>query len=261
VQNFARAARTFTSADGTDTLLNFEGRKVHIKPFPISIDARWFEDTAASTAVARQAADIRRKVGQRKIVLCVDRLDYTKGIDSRLAAFEEMLRRGRFSVDDCVLMQIAVPSRERVADYAELRTRIEQMVGRINGEYSGPGSIAVHYFRRNLNRDELVAYYRAADVMLVTPLRDGMNLVAKEYVATRVDGTGVLVLSEFAGAARELRRALLVNPRDEEGMASAMEAALSLPEEEARQRMAFLRTIVRRHDVFEWANQFVEALK
>jgi trehalose 6-phosphate synthase len=260
VQNFSRAARSFTGAEGTDTLLNFEGRKVHVKAFPIAIDTNWFEETASSEAVVKQAADIRRKVGRRKIMLCVDRLDYTKGIDTRLMAFEEMLRRRRFSVDDCVLMQIAVPSRERVAEYAELRTRIEEMVGRINGEYSGPGSIAVHYFRRNLNREELTAYYRAADVMLVTPLRDGMNLVAKEYVATRVDGSGVLVLSEFAGAARELRRALLVNPRDEEGMAQAMEAALSLPADEARQRMSFLRTMVRRHDVFEWANQFVEAL-
>jgi alpha,alpha-trehalose-phosphate synthase [UDP-forming] len=260
-QNFSRAARAFTAAEGSDTLLTFEGRKVHAKSFPIAIDTRWFEQTAASEKVSRQAADIRRKVGKRKILLCVDRLDYTKGIDHRLMAFEEMLRRGNVSVDDCMLMQIAVPSRERVADYAELRTRIEQMVGRINGEYSGPGQIAVHYFRRNLQREELVAYYRAADVMVVTPLRDGMNLVAKEYVATRVDGSGVLVLSEFAGAARELRRALLVNPRDEEGMASTMEAALSLPEDEARQRMAFLRTMVRRHDVFEWASQFVEALK
>jgi trehalose 6-phosphate synthase len=268
VQNFSRAARAFTSAEaasGSDTVLTYEERKIHVKSFPIAIDSKWFEETAATEHVVRQAADIRRKVGgpsgNRKILLCVDRLDYTKGIDARLCAYEEFLRRGRFKVEDCVLMQIAVPSRERVADYAELRTRIEQMVGRINGEYSSPGHIAVHYFRRNLTREELVAYYRAADVMLVTPLRDGMNLVAKEYVATRVDGSGVLVLSEFAGAARELRRALLVNPRDEEGMATAMEAALSLDPEEARQRMAFCRTMVRRHDVFEWAGQFVEALK
>jgi trehalose 6-phosphate synthase len=266
VQNFSRAARSFTSAEsaGADTVLNFEDRKVHIQSFPISIDSKWFEETAAGERAAKQAADIRRKVGatgSRKIMLCVDRLDYTKGIDARLCAYEELLRRGKFKVEDCLLMQVAVPSRERVSDYAELRTRIEQMVGRINGEFSAPGQVAVHYFRRNLTREELVAYYRAADVMLVTPLRDGMNLVAKEYVATRVDGSGVLVLSEFAGAARELRRALLVNPRDEEGMASAMEAALSLDPEEARQRMAFCRSIVRRHDVFEWAGQFIEALK
>ena len=134
------------------------------------------------------------------------------------------------------------------------------MVGRINGEYAEPGRVAVHYFRRSLSHQDLIAYYRAADVMLVTPLRDGMNLVAKEYIATRHDGTGVLVLSEFAGAARELRRALLVNPRDVDSMAVTMETALELPKEDARHRMNILRTVVKRHDVFEWARLFVEAV-
>jgi trehalose 6-phosphate synthase len=141
-----------------------------------------------------------------------------------------------------------------------MRDIVERAVGRINGEFSEPGRVAVHYFRRSLDRDDLIAYYRAADIMLVTPLRDGMNLVAKEYVATRTDNSGVLVLSEFAGAARELRRALLVNPRDIDGMAAAFHAALTLPRDEARQRMAILRTVVRRHDVFQWAQEFVEAL-
>jgi trehalose 6-phosphate synthase len=120
--------------------------------------------------------------------------------------------------------------------------------------------VAVHYFRRSFPRRDLVAYYLAADVMVVTPLRDGMNLVAKEFVATRRDNTGALVLSEFAGAAREMRRALLVNPRDIEGMAVAMERAVAMPAEEARHRMAILRTIVRRHDVFQWAGEFLGAL-
>jgi trehalose-6-phosphate synthase len=153
-----------------------------------------------------------------------------------------------------------VPSRESVPDYAETRDRVERMVGRINGEYSSPGRVAAHYFRRSLSREELVAYYCAADVMLVTPLRDGMNLVAKEYVATRVDGSGVLVLSEFAGAAREMRRALMVNPRDLDGMAATFEAALRLPRPDAKRRMAILRTIIRRHDVHHWAEQFMGAL-
>jgi trehalose 6-phosphate synthase len=159
------------------------------------------------------------------------------------------------------MVQVAVPSREKVGDYARMRDQVERMVGRINGEYSVPGRVAVHYFRRNLTREELVAYYRAADVMLVTPLRDGMNLVCKEYVATRTDYGGVLVLSEFAGAARELRRALLVNPRDVDGMAATIHAALNLPREDARHRMAILRTVVRRHDVFQWAQEFVEVLR
>ncbi len=259
-QNFSRSARDLTSAEGTDTELEYQGRKVRVASFPISIDTAWFEHQAAGAA--RAAQEIRERVGaKRKIMLCVDRLDYTKGIETRLRAFEEMLRRREMSVNRCVMVQIAVPSREDVPDYAQTRDRVEQLVGRINGEFSGPGRVAVHYFRRNLKREELVAYYRAADVMLVTPLRDGMNLVAKEYVACRVDNSGVLVLSEFAGAARELRRALLVNPRDLDGMASAFGAALTIPRADASHRMAILRTVVRRHDVHDWAEQFLGALE
>ncbi|MEX2218854.1 MAG: trehalose-6-phosphate synthase [Phycisphaerales bacterium] len=261
-QNFSRAARAFTTADGTDTSLEFDGRIVAVGSFPISIDTAWYEKAAADPATIRDAHAIRSRIGpSRKIILSVDRLDYTKGIDTRLQAIGEFFRRGRYGVDDVVFIQVAVPSRERVGDYARLRTRIEQMVGSVNGEYSVPGRVAVHYFRRSLQREELVAYYRAADVMAVTPLRDGMNLVAKEYVASRVDSGGVLVLSEFAGAARELRRALLVNPRDLEATASRFEEALALPKDDARHRMNILRTVVRRHDVFEWADTFIGALR
>lgn len=260
-QNFSRAARHLADADGTDVRLGFEGRTIHVGTFPISIDFDEFATAAASESVVKQAQHIRRSIGPgRKVVLCVDRLDYTKGIDVRLQAYELMLTRATFGVRDCVLVQVAVPSRERVAEYADMRTRIEQIVGRINGEFSEPGRVAVHYFRRSLSREELLAYYRAADVMLVTPLRDGMNLVAKEYVAARADGGGVLVLSEFAGAARELRRAILVNPRDVEGMCDALSRAMVMPAAQARQRMAILRMVVRRHDVHEWAGSFLAAL-
>jgi trehalose 6-phosphate synthase len=261
-QNFSRLARQYTTAEGTDTLLEYQGRKVAVNSYPISIDFRDFESVAELPKVRTDAHKIRGRIGPgRKIILGVDRLDYTKGIDSRLLAFELLLRRGRVSADSCVLVQVAVPSRESAAEYADMRTRIEQIVGRINGEFSEPGRVAVHYFRRSLGREELIAYYRAADVMLVTPLRDGMNLVAKEYVATRTDGSGVLVLSEFAGAARELRRALLVNPRDLEGTADAIEAALALDEDDAHHRMSIMRQQVRRHDVHYWAHTFLDALE
>lgn len=260
-RNFSRAARDYTDAEGTDTELRHEGRKVIVNSFPISIDFDWFEQQALTEEVKEQADLVRRRLGfKRKILLCVDRLDYTKGIDTRLSAFDHMLRRGRFSADDCVLVQIAAPSREPVFEYAEMRTRIEQLVGRINGEFSEPGRVAVHYFRRGFTREQIMPYYVAADAMLVTPLRDGMNLVCKEYIAARVENSGVLVLSEFAGAARQLRRSLIVNPRDIEGMANAMEEAISMTALEARQRMSILRTMVRRHDVHEWADQFLERL-
>lgn len=261
-QNFSRAAREHTDAEGTDTVLAYQGREIRVGSFPISIDAKWFQEAAESEVVIKEARNIRQRVGPtRKILLCVDRLDYTKGIDMRLEAFAELHRRKIASIDDCVLVQIAVPTRESVFEYADMRRRIEQLVGQINGDFSEPGRVAVHFFRRSFSREDLVAFYKAADVMLVTPLRDGMNLVAKEYVACRTDNTGVLVLSEFAGAARELRRALLVNPRDREGMVATMTSALRMPRDAARMRMGILRTQVKRHDVHEWARSFLEALE
>lgn len=261
-KNFSHLARMFTEAEGTDTRLNFEGREVFVNAFPISIDTRWFEEAAASEKNIREARAIKGRVGRRrKILLAVDRLDYTKGIDSRLLAFQHLLKHSKLSVEDVCLMQIAVPSREKVFEYGNLRDEIERLVGSINGDHSIPGQVAVHYFRRSFTRDELAAYYMAADVMVVTPLRDGMNLVCKEYVACRRDSTGVLILSEFAGAASELRRAMLVNPRDIEGVAEAMEDAVRMPENDVKHRMGILRSQVRRHDVYDWARMFLEALQ
>jgi len=259
-QNFSRAARRDDQAEGTDRELTCKNRRVHVRSNPISIDAEDFDRIARLPSVRRKAREIRERLGNRRVMLGVDRLDYTKGIPNRLRAFEELLREKRLGVDDAVLLQIAVPSREDAAGYPEVRSEVEETVGRINGTFSGPGRVAVHYFRRSLDREELVAYYLAADVMLVTPLRDGMNLVAKEYVACREDLGGVLVLSEFAGASRELRRALLVNPRDVDALKNVIIEALHMREKDRRMRMAVLRSQVRRHDVFQWAQTFLEAL-
>jgi trehalose 6-phosphate synthase len=229
--------------------------------FPISIDYAAFDELARTPRIVRAAEQIRERVGaDRQIVLSVDRLDYTKGIDYRLHAYADLLKRQRVSVERTVHVQIAVPSREPVPDYSEIRNKVEQTVGRINGEYAIPGRVAVHYYRRSLGREELVAWYLAADVMLVSPLRDGMNLVAKEYVACRTDNTGVLVLSEFAGAVRELRRAILVNPRDMAGMGDAIIQALRMPRDQAQKSMSLLRSVVRRNDVTAWADGFIGAL-
>lgn len=260
-RNFSRAAREYSPAEGSDSELQFDRRRIKVASYPISIDFNWFADAASTPEAIQEATLLRRRMGaNRKILLSVDRLDYTKGIDLRLLAFEAMLKRRRSLAKECVFIQIASPSREPVHEYAQMRLRIEQLVGRINGEFSEPGNIAVHYFRRGFTREQLASYYRAADVMVVTPLRDGMNLVAKEFVATRSDYSGVLVLSEFAGAAREMRQATIVNPRNIEGMADAFETALTMSKRDARHRMAILRTVVRRHDVFEWADDFLRAL-
>ncbi|HLO42384.1 MAG TPA: trehalose-6-phosphate synthase [Phycisphaerales bacterium] len=260
-QNFSRSSRRLADAEGTDAQLTFHGHKVRVNSFPISIDAMEMERLAHSPAIQKRAKEIKARMQNRRIMLGVDRLDYTKGIQARLTSFEHLLETKRVSADSCVLVQVAVPSRETVPEYAATRKGIEETVGRINGEFSQPGHVAVHYFRRNLARDELAAWYLAADVMLVTPLCDGMNLVAKEYAATRVDGGGVLVLSEFAGAAQELRQAVLVNPYDVEGMAEGMKRALDLPRSEQRFRMSILRMVVKRHDVQEWSDSFLAAME
>jgi trehalose 6-phosphate synthase len=193
-------------------------------------------------------------------MLGVDRLDYTTGIDRRLLAIGELFADGSLTASRAVLVQIGVPSREDDPHYRRERERLEQLVGEINGAYSRVGRPAVHYLYQNVEVDEVVALYLAADVMLVTPLRDGMNLVAKEYVACRVDATGALVLSEFAGAAQELRDAILVNPHDLDGLKQAIRHAVDLDPNEGTARLRRMRRVVRRHDVHAWARAFLAAL-
>ncbi len=236
-------------------------RVVRVGAFPISIDSSALDRTARRRDIRRRAKEIRAELGNpRKVLLGVDRLDYTKGIDVRLKAFSELLAEGRAKRDDTVLIQLATPSRERVDSYQHLRNDIERQVGHINGEYGEVGHPMVHYLHRPVPRDELIAFFVAADVMLVTPLRDGMNLVAKEYVACRSDLGGALVLSEFTGAAAELRQAYLVNPHDLEGVKDAIEDALNQTVEEGRRRMRSLRRQVLAHDVDRWARSFLDAL-
>jgi trehalose 6-phosphate synthase len=241
--------------------VEYGSRVVRVGAFPISIDSAELDRKAHERGIRRRAHEIRSELGNpRKILLGVDRLDYTKGIDVRLKAFSELLAEGRAKRDDTVFVQLATPSRERVESYQALREDIEQLVGRINGEYGEVGHPVVQYLHRPAPRDELIAFYVASDVMLVTPLRDGMNLVAKEYVACRSDLGGALVLSEFAGAADELRQAYLVNPHDLDGVKDAIEAALNQTPEEGRRRMRALRRQVLTHDVDRWARSFLDAL-
>jgi trehalose-6-phosphate synthase len=171
-----------------------------------------------------------------------------------------LLSRREDLLQECVLVQLAVPSRERVQVYQQLRREVEELVGQVNGEFGEVGMTPVQYLHRELPTDELVALYRAAEVKLVTPFADGMNLVAKEYVATRLDDTGVLILSEFAGAAQELKTALQVNPHDVDGLAETMDMAVSLPAREVTRRMRRMRDVVRNHTVYDWADDFMSAL-
>jgi trehalose 6-phosphate synthase len=236
-------------------------RTVKVGAFPISIDSADLDRQARQRSIRQRARQIRAELGNpRRILLGVDRLDYTKGIDVRLQAFAELLAEGRVNREDTVFVQLATPSRERVEAYRLLRDDIERQVGHINGEYGEVGHPVVHYLHRPVPREELIAFFVAADVMLVTPLRDGMNLVAKEYVACRSDLGGALVLSEFTGAAAELGQAYLVNPHNLDHVKDTMVAALNQTPEEGRRRMRALRRQVLAHDVDLWARSFLDAL-
>jgi trehalose 6-phosphate synthase len=211
--------------------------------------------------VAERAAEIREAVGNpRKIFLGVDRLDYTKGIYARLRAFSELIAEGQLDVEDAVFVQVATPSRERVQQYRILRDDIDRLVGRINGDLGKIGRPVIHYLHSSYPAEEMAAFFRAADIMVVTPLRDGMNLVAKEYVACRYDEHGALVLSEFAGAAEELRQAWMVNPYDINGMKAALLQAYRAEPRELTRRMRAMRRTVMQHDVAAWARSFLDEL-
>jgi trehalose 6-phosphate synthase len=238
------------------------GRQVRVGAFPISIDFAGFENLARRHDVQARAEQIRRELGDPEIVLLgVDRLDYTKGILHRLKAYEEILDSGRLGPPQAVLVQVASPSRERVAEYQVLREEVEGIAGRINGSHATLGQPAVHYLHHSYSPKEMAALYRAADVMLVTSLRDGMNLVAKEYVACRHDETGALVLSEFTGAADELGSAFLFNPHDIDGLKEAILRAAHVTPRESLRRMRSLRKRVRNYDVNRWASSFLDALQ
>ena len=259
--NFSRLARRVAGATGTDAVMDYEGRQVRVGAFPISVDTAALISRASDPAVQSRAGELRAELGSPDVIMLgVDRLDYTKGIDQRLIALAGLFADGSLSGSRSVLVQIGVPSREDDPHYRREREHLEQLACEINGAYSSVGRPVVHYLYQNVTVDELVALYLAADVMLVTPLRDGMNLVAKEYVACRVNATGALVLSEFAGAAQELRDAILVNPHDLDGHSRAIRHAVDLDPAEATARMRRMRRVVRRHDVHAWARAFLAAL-
>ncbi len=265
--NFSRAVRRLTNYATKNPAIEVavQGqptRRVIARPFPISIDSASFEELAREPRIQERAREIREGLGNPKtIMLGVDRLDYTKGIGHRLKAFGELLAEGRLSVEDVTLVQVANPSRERVAAYMQLRDEIELTVGRINGDFGTMSHQAVSYHHHGYPRDEMVALYLAADVLLVTALRDGMNLVAKEYVASRFDDDGVLVLSEFTGASDELKRALLINPHDIDGMKDAIVQAIEMPAKERTARMRTMRRRVLENDVQRWSSNFLQTLE
>jgi trehalose 6-phosphate synthase len=262
--NFRRAAERFA-----DVALTAEGlavgrppRPVVVRAFPIGIRAADFRALAEDADVQRRAKQVRADVGEPDVLLLgVDRLDYTKGIDVRIQAITELLLDGELDPAGTAFIQVAPPTRAKVEEYQQIRAEVELLVSRANGTLGPLGTNPIHYMHQPMPPEELVALYQAADVMLVTPLRDGMNLVAKEFVASRVDGAGALVLSEFTGAAEQMDRAWLVNPHDIEGMKRTILAAIHEPRASAEARMAALRAGVARHDVHWWAEDVLAAVR
>lgn len=259
--NFAATAQQLLNTVERDGVIVGEAHDTRVGHFPISIDFAEVEEMAAGRAARKMTSQIRARLGDPEVILLgVDRLDYTKGIGLRLRAFGQLLESGELDAERCVMVQVATPTREAVEHYQDERHQIERLVGEINGRFSRIGLPVIHYLYQTLSYDDLIALYRAGDVMLVTPFRDGMNLVAKEYAAAHIDGDGVLVLSEFAGAADELTDAVLVNPHDEEALQAAIVKAVEMHRHERRGRMAGLRDQVRRMDVQGWADRFLAEL-
>ncbi|MBV1893459.1 MAG: trehalose-6-phosphate synthase [Ilumatobacteraceae bacterium] len=259
--NFIRSAQELLQADVHDRIIENPSHQTLVGVFPISIDVAEVEETAAGRLTRQRMSQIRARLGDPEVVLLgVDRLDYTKGIGLRLEAFAALLESGELDPERHVMVQVATPTREGVEHYQDERHEIERLVGEINGRYSRIGLPVVHYLYQTLGFEELIALYRAGDVMLVTPFRDGMNLVAKEYAAAHIDGDGVLVLSEFAGAADELTDAVLVNPHDDNALQQAIVTAVEMHRRERRERMAGLREQIQKSDVQGWADRFLSQL-
>lgn len=241
-------------------VIRFEDRKIRVGHFPIGIDFSSFENGAKSEGVAKRSDQLRASFPACQLILGSDRLDYSKGIPERLRAFRDALERYPELRGRVVLIQVVVPSRVEIPRYHEFKGRIDRLVGDINGRFSTSTWIPVQYHFRGLHRDELLAHYRACDIAFITPLKDGMNLVAKEYCACRIDDDGVLILSQFAGAAEQLKPdALLVNPYDVEQMADTILKAFRMGETERDARMKRMRRIVRKENVFWWVDSFLKA--
>jgi trehalose 6-phosphate synthase len=264
-KSFIRGVRTCFPACGVigknlNQIVDHAGKQIRVGSFPISIDYDHFNRLAVSEEVSERVRMIHERFTDRKLILGIDRLDYTKGIPERLESLELLLEkypqiRGKIS-----LVQIALPSRVHVPEYRLMKENIDRVIGRINGHYTREGWIPIEYIYRTLDRSELVSYYRASQIALITPLKDGMNIVAKEYCASCVENTGVLILSEFAGAAHALGgAALLVNPYNVEEVADRIFDAYQMSQNEQRRRMSQLRREVQRNDIFDWVKGFLSA--
>ncbi len=258
VRNFMDAAEDILGARREGEWVHYKGRATHVVARPIGIDYEAIERAAHLPQTDEQVKHLRNGLGEGVLIVGVERMDYTKGIVERLRGLEYLLEKQPQWHRKIQLMQLVTPSRDAVEAYRQKKREIDEMVGRVNGRFSDALWSPVHYQYRSFSPQELVAYYRAADIALVTPLRDGLNLVAKEYVASRINGDGALILSEFAGVSDQLPEAILTNPYSSEDIASALHQALTMNIAEKRQRMAAMQARVRAEDIRWWLEEFLK---
>ena len=261
IRHFIRALLIVLDVESEGKIVSYGDRKVNLGVFPMGVDTAKFGRLANEKDVLAKVAEIQQKCRGQKLIVGVDRLDYTKGLPHRMLAMDRLLEREPALREKIRMIQVVVPSRTKVDSYKQYRQTLDELVGRINGAYATVNSVPIHYLYRSVSQTELVALYRSAQLMLVTPLRDGMNLVAKEFIASRTDEDGILILSEFAGAAAELKEAISINPYDIDGMATTIKKALTLPAEERQARMRILRSRVLAHDCYHWSNRFMKTLR
>ena len=261
VRNFLDSVHRLFGYESVLGQMTIKNRFVKTDIFPMGIDFQYFSNMVQNSNIQRESSKVNKKVRGRKVILSIDRLDYTKGIPQRLEAYDLFLERNSKYHEKVTLILVAAPSRTRVREYVILKRQVDELVGRINGKYGTFGWTPIWYLPRFLPFNSLIALYNVADIALITPIRDGMNLISKEFVATKNEGNAVLILSEMAGASRDLGEAILVNPNDKLEVAKALEKAFLMSEEEKVKKIMMMRERLQRYNVSRWATDFLDTLK
>lgn len=260
-QHFVHNARSLLPVNSSSNIITVDHRQVVVDTFPMGIDSKKYEDSTKDPVVIEEVKQLNEAFKDVKFILSIDRLDYSKGIIQRLLAFEQLLQDNSEYLEKIVLYMIVVPSRDNVPQYKELREEIDKIVGNINARFRTVSWSPIIYFYRAFPFETISALYSTADICLVTPMRDGMNLVCKEYVASRVNNDGVLILSEMAGASKELIDALIVNPNNIDAIVDAIHTAIEMPAEEQKKRISSMRQIIHKFNISHWVKIFMDRLK
>jgi len=259
VNNFLECVREILGLRAEGNAVSWKGRNVELRAVPVGIDVKRWEELASETKVVRYAKNLRKKLGVEYVGIGVDRLDYTKGLEEKFRGIERFFEKYPSFRGKVSFLQIAAPTRTRLEDYIDVKKKTDEIVGRVEGKFGEPGWVPIYYYYKNYGDERLASLYMMSDFALITPTVDGLNLVAKEYIASQRDGKGVLILSEFAGVSSQLGEgALLVNPFDEDQIAESIYTALKMKPREVKERLRKLQTVVREKDIHWWVKTFLK---